>query len=96
MEHCVSCQANITKSNDLPAAQFKSKGATERRNFILGVLNGTIFKITMLLIDPQTVLAWFLMQLEVSNFYIGLISPIRMGSSFLLQIFVSGYLQKQP
>ena len=67
----------------------------QRRNFFLGVLNGAIFKVTMLLIDSQTVLAWFLIQLGVPNLYIGLISPIRMGSSFLLQILVSGYLQRR-
>ena len=50
----------------------------------------------MLLIDSQTVMAWFLIQLGVPNFYIGLVSPIRMGSSFLLQILVSGYLQQRP
>ena len=77
-------------------SHFERAGrGTERRNFLLGVLNGAIFKITMLLIDSQTVLVWFLIQLGVSNFYIGLITPIRMGSSFLLQIFVSGYLQQQ-
>jgi MFS family permease len=50
----------------------------------------------MLLIDSQTVLAWFLMQLGVSNLLIGLVGPIRMGSSFLLQILVSGRLQRRP
>jgi MFS family permease len=68
----------------------------QRRNYILGVLNGTIFKGTMLLIDSQMVLAWFLMQLGVSNFLIGLILPIRMGSSFVLQITASGHLQQKP
>ena len=75
---------------------LKTRPSDERRNFVLGVLNGAIFKVTILLIDSQTVLAWFLIQLGVPNFYIGLIAPIRMGSSFLLQIFVSGYLQQQP
>jgi hypothetical protein len=42
-----------------------SSFADQRRNFILGVLNGAIFKVTMLLIDSQTVLAWFLIQLGV-------------------------------
>ena len=68
----------------------------DRRNFFFGVLNGAIFKVIMLLIDSQTVVAWFLMQLGASNVLIGLVAPIRMGSSFLLQIFVSGYLQQRP
>ena len=93
----MNCQANMTRATDsLSTCSERPKESVKRRNFLLGVLNGAIFKVTMLLIDPQTVLAWFLIQLGVSNFYIGLISPIRMGSSFLLQIFVSGYLQRQP
>ncbi len=74
----------------------RTKASTKRRNFILGILNGAIFKVTMTLIDSQTVLTWFLIQLGVANFYIGMIAPIRMGSSFLLQILVSGYLQRRP
>jgi len=70
--------------------------AQERRNFLFGVLNGAIFKVTMLLIDSNTVLSWFLIQLGASNTLIGLVAPIRMGSSFLLQIFVSGLLQRRP
>jgi MFS family permease len=70
--------------------------AQERRNFLLGILNGAIFKVTMLLIDSNTVLSWFLIQLGASNTLIGLVAPIRMGSSFLLQIFVSGHLQRRP
>ena len=68
----MGCQAHIAKSSDHPTQHFEhTKGKTERRNFFLGVLNGAIFKVTMLSIDPQTVLAWFLIQLGVSNFYIG-------------------------
>ena len=73
-----------------------SDPSVQRRNFVLGVLNGAIFKVTMLLMDTQTVAAWFLTQLGVSNFFVGLVPSIRMGSSFLLQILVSGYLQRRP
>lgn len=69
--------------------------ADRRRNFRLGVINGTVFRVTMTAIDSHVVLTWFLAQLGVSNFVIGLVSPIRMGSSFLLQIPVSGYLQQR-
>lgn len=85
----------MTMERPVPAETRGSPG-TERRNFVLGVLNGAIFKVTMLLIDSQTVVTWFLMQLGASNLLIGLVSPIRMGSSFLLQLFASGYLQKRP
>lgn len=68
----------------------------QQRNFRLGVLNGAVFNITTVLIDTEIVLAWFLTQLGVSNFWIGLLPPIRMGSAFMLQILVSGYLQQRP
>ena len=68
----------------------------EPRNFFLGVLNGAVFRVTMVFIDSEVVLAWFLSQLGVSNFLIGSIPSIRMGSSFLLQILVSGCLQQRP
>ena len=67
----------------------------EPRNFFLGVINGAVFRVTMVFIDSEVVLAWFLSQLGVSNFLIGSIPSIRMGSSFLLQILVSGYLQQR-
>ena len=67
-----------------------------RRNFTLGVLNGAFFRLADTLIDSQMVLTWFLAQLDVSNIWIGLISPLRMGSSFLLQLLVSGYLERKP
>jgi MFS family permease len=50
----------------------------------------------MVLMDSEMVITWFLAQLGVSNLLIGLVSPIRTGSSFLLQILVSGYLQRRP
>ncbi len=67
-----------------------------RRNFRLGVLNGAFFRLADIFIDLQMVLTWFLVQLDVSNVLIGLISPLRMGSSFILQLFVSGYLERKP
>jgi MFS family permease len=70
--------------------------ADQRRNFRLGLVNGSIVKLTMVLIDSGTVTAWFLAQLGVSNLMIGLVPSIRMGSSFLLQILVSGHLQRYP
>jgi hypothetical protein len=93
----VGCQASLAKRGADLLTNFKhTKESTKQRNFFLGILNGAIFKVTMTLIDSQTVLAWFLIQLGVPNFYIGMITPIRTGSSFLLQILVSGYLQQRP
>jgi MFS family permease len=67
-----------------------------RRNFVLGVINGTMFRIGDIFIDTQTVLTWFLAQLGASNLLIGLVSPIRSGGSFLLQMLVSGYIERRP
>jgi len=65
-------------------------------NFRVGVIDGAVITIAIACTDPTTVLSWFLAQLGASNILIGLVQPIRMGSSFLLQIFVSGYLQRKP
>ena len=67
-----------------------------QRNFRLGVFNGAFFRLADTFIDSQMVLTWFLAHLDVSNVLIGLISPLRMGSSFVLQLFVSGYLERKP
>ena len=42
------------------------------------------------------VVTWFLAQLAVSNFVIGLMGPMRMVIWYIPQIFVSSYLQRQP
>ncbi len=70
--------------------------ADRRRNFRLGVLNGALFRIGDVFIDTEMVLTWFLAQLGTSNTLIGLVSPIRFGGSFLLQMLVSGYIERKP
>jgi len=82
-----------------PASEGHASGLTMqdyRRNFRLGVINGALVTVAMAFQDPSTVLSWFLAQLGTSNVLIGLVQPIRMGSSFLLQILVSGHLQRKP
>lgn len=68
----------------------------QRRNYLLGVVNGAIFSMGEVFIDPDMVLTWFLTQLNAANFWIGMIAPVRYGSWFLPQLFVSGYMQRQP
>jgi MFS family permease len=77
-----------TTTENLPSFQ--------RRNFKLGVANGAFFRLADTFIDSQMVLTWFLAQLNVSSVWIGLISPLRMGSSFILQLLVSGHLERNP
>ena len=67
-----------------------------QRNFILGVINGAIFSVANVFIDNDMVVTWFLAQLAVSNFVIGLMGPMRMVIWYIPQIFVSSYLQRQP
>ena len=55
-----------------------------------------MYRMADVFMDAGVVLTWFLAQLGASNWLIGLISPIRLGGWFFPQIFVSGYLQRQP
>lgn len=68
----------------------------QRRNFALGLANGIIFNVAMVFIDNAMVITWFLTQLDVSNFLIGLMGPMRMIVWYIPQIFASGHLQRQP
>ncbi len=87
---------SVTPEHPKPSTETKTLTAhQQRRNFTLGVLNGAFVQPANALIDPNIVLSWFLAQLGVSNILIGLVTPIRMGSSFLLQLLVSGYLQRK-
>ena len=74
----------------------KLSSRDHRRNFRLGVINGALFRIGDVFIDTEMVLTWFLAQLGASNVLIGLISPIRFGGSFLLQMLVSGHMERVP
>ncbi len=67
-----------------------------RYNFILGVVNGAVFNISEVFIDAEMVLTWFLAQLGVSNFLIGLVLPIRQCGWFFPQIFASDHVQRLP
>ncbi len=66
-----------------------------RRNFFLGVANGALFNFAESLMSIDTVLPWFVERLGGSNFLIGLVGPLRDGSWFLPQLFVSHQLQRE-
>jgi MFS family permease len=85
-----------TKPSSLPPPFESLSSRDQRRNFILGVANGAMFIAADAFIDAEMVLSWFLTQLNASNFWIGMIRPIRFGGWFLPQIFISGYMQSQP
>jgi len=67
-----------------------------RRNYTLGVLNGTLFTLAENLIDPALVLTWFLARLSASNLLIGLVVPLRDAGWFLPQLFIAPYLARLP
>ncbi len=88
-------QTHTDTDTNAPTAPHRLTAQQQRRNFTLGVLNGVFVQPAIAFIDPSMVLSWFLAQLGVSNVLIGLVNPIRMGSSFLLQILVSWHLQRK-
>ncbi|MEK7442733.1 MAG: MFS transporter [Chloroflexota bacterium] len=67
-----------------------------RRNFWLGVLNGTFYITGETLMEPTLVLASFVSRLTDSPLWIGMIVPLRDGSWFLPQLWVSSFLQSEP
>jgi MFS family permease len=70
--------------------------STDRRNFILHVLNGVLFFISEAFTDPNLVVTAFLSQLTPSNVLIGLLAPLRDTGWFLPQLFISPWVERQP
>jgi MFS family permease len=70
--------------------------STDRRNFILHVVNGVLFFISEAFTDPNLVVTAFLSQLTPSNVLIGLLAPLRDTGWFLPQLFISPWIERQP
>lgn len=70
--------------------------STDRRNFILHVLNGVLFFISEAFTDPNLVVTAFLSQLTPSNVLIGLLAPLRDTGWFLPQLFISPWVERKP
>jgi len=66
-----------------------------RRNYLLGVLNGAAFRLSLTLVDGSIVLPWFVSQITASRLIIGVLLPIQNGGWFLPQLFLSRYVQRQ-
>ncbi|HID08545.1 MAG TPA: hypothetical protein EYP10_15525, partial [Armatimonadetes bacterium] len=82
-------QCDASTSRALVAmAQFRDW----RRTFILGVLNGVLFRVGMAFTFPSTVLATFVMRLTGSEFAAGILGTIDGAGWFLPQLFVVSYL----
>lgn len=65
----------------------------KRRNFLLGVINGTFSQLGMNLTYPSLVLAVFIRALGGSNTLVGLLPAIRFGGWFLPQFLAAGPIQ---
>lgn len=67
-----------------------------RENFLRGVVNGLIYILAETLMDPTLVLVSFVSSLTNNPLLIGLIVPLRDGTWYLPQLFVSGHVQSMP
>lgn len=68
----------------------------QRRNFVLGVANGTLMRLFDTLAHPSLVLTWFVTQLGAPPLIIGLLVPIASGGWFLPQLLISGVVHRMP
>ena len=66
-----------------------------RRNYALGVINGSLYTLAESLIDPALVLTWFLSRLSAPNVLIGLVVPLRDTGWFLPQLFLARHQARQ-
>jgi len=64
-----------------------------KKNFILGVLNGAIFKFGLSFTDPNTVLPLFVSLLTSSKVLIGSVATIRVFGFFMPQIFIASFTE---
>lgn len=66
------------------------------QNFNLGVINGILYFLAEILMDPTLVLVAFLTNLNAPPLLLGAVLPIRDGMTSLPQLWVSGFLQSWP
>lgn len=66
---------------------------SSKRNFVLGVLNGAIFRFGLSFTAPFTVLPLFVSLLTSSKIFIGSVVTIRTFGFFMPQIFVASFTE---
>jgi MFS family permease len=66
-----------------------------RRNFVLGVLNGTLANFGLAFVDPFTVIPVFITHAGGSNILVGLAAAVYGAGWFLPQVFVARYAQSR-
>ncbi|GBC97517.1 hypothetical protein HRbin17_00004 [bacterium HR17] len=67
-----------------------------KRNFMLGVVNGILFKVGVTFSHPSTVLAVFLTKLTGNELFAGLLTAVAGIGWFLPPLFVAGYVEALP
>ncbi len=68
----------------------------QERNFVLGVIDGMLFRLWMVLTDVPVVLTWFVGSLTDSPLVVGLLQPIHDAGWMLPQLLVAGITQRMP
>ncbi len=66
---------------------------SNKKNFILGVLNGAIFRLGLSFTDPHTVLPLFVSFLTTSKVLIGSVVTIRALGWFMPQLFIASFTE---
>lgn len=66
-----------------------------RRNFVFGVLNGTLVNFGLAFVDPFTVIPVFITHAGGSNILVGLAAAVYGAGWFLPQVFVARYAQSR-
>lgn len=64
-----------------------------RAPFVLGVLNGNLWMLSVAFTEPTTVLPVFIRQLTSSSLMVGVFTAIALSGWFLPQIFAANYLE---
>lgn len=78
---------------NLNARIHATLNSTDRRNYLLGAVNGMFTQLGMNLTQPSLVLSVFIRALGGSNALVGLLSAIRFGGWFLPQFLVASWIQ---
>jgi MFS family permease len=66
-----------------------------KRNYLLGIGNGTLVNFGMAFVDPFTVLPVFIARMGGSSLLVGLVSALYGAGWFLPQVFVSGMVESR-
>jgi MFS family permease len=89
--HIADARSTLTgQTQSTPSREAR----TQRKNFVLHVMNGSFIGFAEALSSPSLVMTAFLSQLTTSNLLIGLLSPLRDAGWFLPQFFLAPYVDR--